>query len=113
MDLAKTNNENFNPTPKLKSSPMPILFISFYSKEDKCNYCRQDFSMTILKNQKYCKNCLTWYMKYLTDNEMYLDVHITTNNSPCNEHEPRDSNFVTNDIQKWCVTSSEVLYFRQ
>ena len=40
MELTSTNNENpFDPTPKLKSSPVPILFIPFNEYENKCNYC--------------------------------------------------------------------------
>ena len=36
MELVNTNNENsFDPTPKLKSSPVPISFIPF-NNEDKC-----------------------------------------------------------------------------
>src|SRR6266542_1469396 len=77
MELAKTNNENsFDPTPKLKSSPVPILFISFNNNDYKCNYCGLEFSKTIYRNQKYCKNCLTLYTKYLTDNNKYLDLNI-------------------------------------
>src|SRR6266498_5209238 len=112
MELAKTNNENsFDPTPKLKSSPVPILFISFNNNEEKCNYCGLQFSMTILKNQKYCRNCLTWYTKYLTDNNIYLDVHICTNNLQCNEHGPRrNSEFFTKNIQEWCIICSEISY---
>src|SRR6266498_5132302 len=114
MELAKTNNENsFDPTPKLKSSPVPILFISFNNNDYKCNYCGLEFSKTIYRNQKYCKNCLTLYTKYLTDNNKYLDVRINTNNSQCSEHEPRSSDFLTQNIQEWCVVCSEVLYFEQ
>ena len=36
MELINTNSENsFDPTPKLKSSPVPILFIPFNYNEDK------------------------------------------------------------------------------
>ncbi len=116
MELAKICNEiSFDPTPNLKSSPVPILFISFNSNDDKCNYCGLEFSKTIYFDQKYCKNCFTRHIKYLTDSNVnvYLDIHISTNNTQCNEHEPRYSNFLTNNIQKWCAICSEILYFRQ
>ena len=52
-----TNNENsFDPTPKLKSSPVPILFISFNYIENYCNYCGNAYSETLVLKQKYCKN---------------------------------------------------------
>ena len=69
MELASVNNENFfDPTPSLKSSPIPILFIPFNDDEDKCNYCEIKYSMTLLFEQKYCKNCLFWYIKDTTGN---------------------------------------------
>ena len=62
MELA--NNENlFDPTPKLKSSPIPIEFISFNHNESKCNYCNNEYSTAVLFDQKYCKNCLLQYIK--------------------------------------------------
>ena len=97
MELINTNNENyFDPTPKLKSSPMPILFTPFKDYEDNCSYCEIKYSKTLLYNQKYCKNCLSWYIKDTTDNEIYLDVYISTNNTRCSEHEAtRSTNFCT------------------
>ena len=68
------NDDSFDPTPKLKSSPVPILFIPFNINEDKCNYCGNKHSETLLFKQKYCKNCLFWYIKYTTDDNTYLDV---------------------------------------
>jgi len=114
MELTKANNkDSFDPTPKLKSSPVPILFIPFNKNEKKCNYCGLQFSFTIYNGQKYCKSCLTWYTKYLTDNDIYLEVHIHTNNVQCSEHEPRNSNFYTQNIQEWCIICSEISYFNQ
>src|SRR6185437_11673494 len=71
-----TNDENsFNPTPRLKSSPIPILFISFNKHDKECNYCGNEYSETLLFCQKYCKNCLLKYFK--NDNIIeYLDMHI-------------------------------------
>ena len=75
MELINTNSENsFDPTPKLKSSPVPILFIPFDYDENKCNYCGNAYSETLALKQKYCKNCLFWYIKYITDDDTYLDV---------------------------------------
>ena len=43
MQLAKViniNEENsFDPTPRLKSSPIPIEFISFNIADENCIYC--------------------------------------------------------------------------
>ncbi len=40
MELTVANDENsFDSTPNLKSSPVPISFISFSREESKCNYC--------------------------------------------------------------------------
>jgi len=73
MELTVANDEkSFDPTPpKLKSSPIPISFISFIY-----DYCGNEYSMTILSSQKYCKNCLFEYISHITDNNTYLDVHI-------------------------------------
>src|SRR5947199_7731300 len=75
MELTNTFNENsFNPTPRLKSSPVPIKFISFNKHDKRCNYCGNEYSKTLLFCQQYCNNCL---LKYFKDNTIeYLDVHI-------------------------------------
>ena len=44
MKLVNTNDENsFDPTPKLKSSPIPILFLTFDDRyidsKSRCFYC--------------------------------------------------------------------------
>src|SRR2546423_13267180 len=115
MELINTNNENpFDPTPKLKSSPVPILFIPFNRNDNNCNFCGNAYSETVLFGQKYCKNCLICYIKYTTDNETYLDVYISTNNTRCREHETsRISDFYTQNIQEWCEYCSEISYFKQ
>src|SRR5207253_512815 len=115
MELINANNENyFDPTPKLKSSPVPILFISFDNNDNNCNYCGNAYSKTVLFRQKYCRNCLFLYINYITDNEIYLDVHIGTNNTRCSEHEgTRNTNFCTRNIQEWCEYCSEILCFKQ
>ena len=82
--------DDFDPTPRLKSSPVPILFIPFNNNEIKCNYCGNKYSNTTKLpkypyndyRQKYCKNCLFWYIKYITDkNNTYLDVEMSTKKS--------------------------------
>src|SRR6266498_184286 len=104
MELINTNGENsFDPTPKLKSSPVPIFFIPFDGDKVYCSYCGNKYSVTFLFKQKYCRNCLFWYIKYTTDDNTYLDVHISTNNTQCREHETsRNSDFYTQNIQEWC-----------
>ncbi|GBC47821.2 kinase-like domain-containing protein [Rhizophagus irregularis DAOM 181602=DAOM 197198] len=110
-----TDNNSFDPTPGLKSSPVPVLFIPFKDNEDKCNYCANKYSMTLKFEQKYCKNCLYWHIQYTknTTNNTYLDVNISTNNSQCTEHKAIRNNFYTRNIQEWCEYCSEILYFRQ
>src|SRR2546429_2394124 len=115
MELIINNSENyFDPTPKLKSSPVPISFIPFDQYAHKCSYCGNSYSRTLLFKQNYCKNCLLLYIKNTTDNEIYLDVYISTNNTRCSEHEAtRNANFCTRNIQEWCKYCSEILCFKQ
>ena len=78
MEPTVANDVNsFDPS-KLKSSPIPISFISFNFvwEESQCNYCGINYSEALLFNQKYCKNCLSKYINHITDNNTYLDVHI-------------------------------------
>ncbi len=82
---------------KLKSSPVPISFISFDRRENKCNYCGLEFFLI--------PNCLTWYTKYLTDNNIYLDVYTSTKYAQCSEHKPRNSNYYIQNIQERCILS--------
>jgi hypothetical protein len=109
-----TNNENsFDPTPKLKCSPVPILFIPFNDDENECNYCGNAYSETLLFKQKYCKNCLFRYIKRTTGENTYLDVHIVTNNTRCIEHEAtRNTDYHTTNIQEWCEYCSDILCFK-
>jgi hypothetical protein len=109
-----TDDNSFDPTPRLKSSSVPVLFIPFNCNEEICNYCGIEYSETIEFEQKYCKNCLFWYIKYTTDNnDMCLDTYITTNNAQCIVHGKNRNNFNTINIQEWCEYCSEVSYFRQ
>ena len=47
MEIRNNNDfDDFDPTPRLKSSPVPILFIPFNNNEIKCNYCGNEYSRT-------------------------------------------------------------------
>src|SRR6185369_8417157 len=74
-----------------------------------CIYCGNKYSETLLFKQKYCKECLLHYFnKITTDNYIYLDLHISTINSQCNEHKKR--NFFT---QECCDNCSVISFFKQ
>ncbi|PKB92752.1 hypothetical protein RhiirA5_443523, partial [Rhizophagus irregularis] len=69
-----TNDDSFDPTPKLKSSPVPISFISFNDDDKSCIRCGDIFTETSDSNrQKYCKKCLLCYLTNITDKNIYLD----------------------------------------
>ncbi|RGB39163.1 kinase-like domain-containing protein [Rhizophagus diaphanus] len=108
-----TDNNSFDPTSNLKSRPAPVLFIPFKNNEKKCNYCGIKYSETLKLRQKYCKNCLFWYIQYTSDNNTYLDVQLSSNNSQCIKHKATRNNFYTTNIQEWCEYCSEILYFTQ
>jgi len=69
MKLVNTNNENsFDPTPKLKSSPIPILFVSFNEYDKNCIYCRNKYTETPFSSRaKVLQNCLSHYLANITD----------------------------------------------
>ncbi|PKB94584.1 hypothetical protein RhiirA5_507556, partial [Rhizophagus irregularis] len=97
-------NTNNNSSPRLKSSPLPVLFIPFKKKEENCFYCKNKYSQTLEFEQKYCRNCLFQYIKnvtYNTCNDTYLDTNIAANRcAKCIEHH-------TKNIQEWCEYCSE------
>ncbi|CAB4403454.1 unnamed protein product [Rhizophagus irregularis] len=112
------DNNSFDPTPKLKSSPILMLFIPFKNNENKCNYCENKYSQTLEFKQKYCRNCLFQYIKNVTCNNTcnntYLDTYITANRyAKCIEHKSIRNSFHTKNIQEWCEYCSEISYFRQ
>ncbi|PKY63248.1 hypothetical protein RhiirA4_491544 [Rhizophagus irregularis] len=91
------------------------MFIPFKNEVDQCYCCENIYSETLFK-QKYCKDCLNWYINYATsslntkcaiDN---LDICIRTTNTNCDKHEPKNLDFC---IQEWCENCSEILYFKQ
>src|SRR3954451_11241028 len=95
------NDDNFfNPTLNLKSSPIQIKFISFNQNDDNCFYCRNLYTETYLFKQKYCENCLLQYINYLIDNCKYLDV-LTTNNEN------------TSCLCAQCIPRFKILCFKQ
>ena len=113
--MESTDNEkSIDPTPKLKSSPFPMLFIPINNNESKCGYCKNEYSITIVFKQKYCKNCLYWYMRYVNYDNSYLDLHITNDTRTCIKHKSVSYPiFCTQNLQEWCEYCSEISYFKQ
>ncbi|PKC58199.1 hypothetical protein RhiirA1_468358 [Rhizophagus irregularis] len=111
MDLVKILND-FDPTPKLKSSPIPINFIPFDNRRNVyCIFCGEYYNRaTFSIEQKYCKNCLSRYLTNITDNNMYLDAHYIMD-LECNEHEIRTKE--PQVIQECCRNCLKVLCFKQ
>ncbi|CAB5185778.1 unnamed protein product [Rhizophagus irregularis] len=107
-----TNDDSFDPTPKLKSSPVPISFISFNDDDKNCIHCGDIYTETSIGRQKYCKKCLLCYLTNITDKNIYLDVYIYTRNLECNEHEISTTKEPQN-IQECCRNCLEVLCFKQ
>src|ERR1051325_2288206 len=103
MELTNTNENTFDPTPKLKSSPIPINFVSFNRKDYNCFNCGDKYVLTGFI-QRYCKNCFSQYVNDVTDYNKFLDVHMS-----CKEH--GTSEFSTQNIKECenCSTS----YFKQ
>ncbi|GBC39534.2 kinase-like domain-containing protein [Rhizophagus irregularis DAOM 181602=DAOM 197198] len=87
MELIKLVNtideSSFDPTPKLKSSPVPIFFVSFIKDDKNCIDCGEEYTQTIIYDQKYCKKCLSCYLTNITDNNLYLDVYLLTKELEC------------------------------
>ncbi|EXX69358.1 hypothetical protein RirG_096780 [Rhizophagus irregularis DAOM 197198w] len=113
MELVKLNEKNsFDPTPKLKSSPVPIFFVSFDWRDDNCIHCGEEYTQTNIEKQKYCKNCLSRYLTNITDNDIYLDVYFFTEDLKCNEHEISRTK-VHRNIQECCRNCLKILFFKQ
>jgi hypothetical protein len=76
MEIANINNENsFDLTPKLKSSPIPI----FFNKYDKsCIVCGEEYIQTIICEQNIAKNVYYRYLTNITDSNLSLDVYLFT-----------------------------------
>jgi hypothetical protein len=91
-------------------SIIPIVFIPFNNNENECYYCKSSYSITLLFEQKYCKNCFMLYIKYTAKDN--LDIYISTRQIQCNRHKPRGLNFCTQNIQEWCNNCSEISHFK-
>ena len=118
MEIAKplnTNDENsFDPTPRLKSSPILISFVSFNKDDLKCFHCGDEYTQTLFYKQKYCKKCLSRYIAETTDTNTYLDMCIYTMDLECNEHKmSRNKESLIENIQDWCENCSGISYFKQ
>ena len=118
MELVNKSDENsFDPTPKLNSSPVPILFVSFNKHDDNCFHCGDKYTNILFFNifycnQKYCKKCLSSYITEITGNKIYLDVYIFTKDLECSEHEISRAK-VPQNIQECCRNCLEILCFKQ
>ncbi|PKC72132.1 hypothetical protein RhiirA1_493363 [Rhizophagus irregularis] len=102
MEIVNANDENsFDPTPRLKSSPIPIKFISFNVLDENCIYCGEKYIKALFCFwQKYCKKCLSRYINDITENDIYLDVHYTMD-LECSEHEISRTK-IPQSIQECC-----------
>ncbi|GBB93709.1 hypothetical protein RclHR1_02220004 [Rhizophagus clarus] len=94
MELVNTNDDDsFDPTPRLKSSPIPIKFISFNECDKNCVFCSEEYiSARFCDSQRYCKKCLSSYIndilghmlhnglgiRYSSDIERCIDKNYTT-----------------------------------
>ncbi|CAB5184076.1 unnamed protein product [Rhizophagus irregularis] len=114
MELIKLNDENsFDPTPKLKSSPVPIFFVSFNCDDKNCFHCGEKYTEMTIYDQKYCKKCLSSYLTNITDtNNIYLDVYLFTKELECNKHEISRTK-VPQNIQECCRNCLTIIYFKQ
>jgi len=113
MELVNISDKNsFDPTPKLKSSPVPILFVSFNREDENCIHCGDKYTKVLFCNQKYCKKCLSHYLTNITDKSIYLDAYIFTRNLECSEHEISRSKEPQN-IQECCRNCLEISCFKQ
>ncbi|GET64155.1 kinase-like domain-containing protein [Rhizophagus irregularis DAOM 181602=DAOM 197198] len=111
MELVNVNDNSFDPTPKLKSSPIPILFVSFNEKDDNCFHCGEKYVELSFCRKKYCKKCFSHYITYIDDINTYLDVYFTMN-IKCSEHETSNLKKSQN-IQEYCRNFLDILYFKQ
>ncbi|PKY26229.1 kinase-like protein [Rhizophagus irregularis] len=113
MELVNTNDEDFfDPTPRLKSSPIPIKFISFNYIDKNCFNCGEKYIETLLCSwQKYCKKCLSRYINDITDNNIYLNIYCTMELG-CNEHDISKTKVLQN-IQKCRGNCLRILCFKQ
>ncbi|CAB5186029.1 unnamed protein product [Rhizophagus irregularis] len=111
--MENTDDEySFDLTPKLKSSPIKILFVSFNESDKKCIYCGEEYIKTIFCRQKYCKKCASCYITDIKYNNIYLDLNLYIENLKCCENE-RSGTYEPQNIQECCRNCLEILYFKQ
>ncbi|CAB5206530.1 unnamed protein product [Rhizophagus irregularis] len=82
MELTVTkilNYDSYNPTPKLKSSPIPISFVSFNANDCNCIHCGDEYTMSPF-SQYYCEKCLLCYLDNTTYKNLYVDAYILAEN---------------------------------
>ncbi|GBB98675.1 hypothetical protein RclHR1_00330002 [Rhizophagus clarus] len=111
---------SFDPTPRLKSSPIPIKFVSFNWEDNNCVYCGEKYIATLfcrndgnfIFEQRYCKKCLSSYINDVTDNNIYLDVYICATALECNEHEISRAK-VSQKVQECCINCLRISCFKQ
>src|SRR5436190_18550157 len=102
MELLNVSENLFDPIPKLKSSPIPILFVSFKHDDQNCYNCGDKYIQTLFYQQKYCKKCLSRYIIEISDNNTYVDMSVYTMNLECIEHGiSRDKELPIQSIQEW------------
>ncbi|PKY25343.1 kinase-like protein [Rhizophagus irregularis] len=112
MEIVNTNDENsFDPTPRLKSSPIQIKFISFNVNDENCVYCGEKYIKALLSYQYYCQKCLSRYINDITENDIYLDVHYTMD-LECSEHEISRTK-IPQSIQECCGNCVRILCYKQ
>ncbi|PKY51281.1 hypothetical protein RhiirA4_468209 [Rhizophagus irregularis] len=112
MELVNDEN-SFDPTPRLKSSPIPIKFISFNIGDRNCIYCGEKYIKALFCYQYYCKKCLSRYINGITgNNNIYLDVYIYTMDLECSEHETSKAK-IPQSIQECCGNCVIILCFKQ
>src|SRR5581483_10735408 len=113
MELVKTNDKNyFDTTPKLKSSLLPILFVSFNNRD--CSHGGDRYTRTLFYDQKYCKKCLSQYIADTSDSSTCLDMCMYTMDLECNKHKmSRKKGSLIRNIQDWCENCSGISYFKQ
>ncbi|CAB5186428.1 unnamed protein product [Rhizophagus irregularis] len=115
----KLNTHNFNQVAnyqEIMKILYTIMFIPFDNNENQCYCCKKFYSKTPLFKQKYCKDCLQWYIKYATSNTDSikttignLDACVGTIKTNCNtkksKYKLRNSDFC---IQEWwfCLTTN-------
>ncbi|GET58751.1 kinase-like domain-containing protein [Rhizophagus irregularis DAOM 181602=DAOM 197198] len=111
MELVKLNDENsFDPTPKLKSSSVPIFFVSFDERDNNCFHCGEEYTRTIIYGQKYCKKCLSCYLNNITAINIHLVVYLFAKDSECTDYHEIIRTKVPPNIQECCLI---ILFFKQ